>query len=152
MHETDATTIVSRLVVDRGVLLYIGIGLRYVRLRLVVVVVRDEVLDCVPRQHLAELVSELGGESLIRQHYQHWPLQSLGKPGNRGGLAGPGRAEQHRVLGAAGYALLHLGNGSWLVPGWNHLRYHLERGDTPLQVGHWAHVISSACCTLSTVG
>jgi hypothetical protein len=46
------------LLVDRGVLLYIGIGLRDVRLGLVVVVVGDEVFDRVVGQQLAELVGE----------------------------------------------------------------------------------------------
>ena len=41
------------VVVDRAVLLDVGVGLRDVRLGLVVVVVRDEVLDSVVRQHLS---------------------------------------------------------------------------------------------------
>ena len=80
--------------VDGGVLLDVGVGLRDVRLGLVVVVVGDEVLDRVVGQHLAQLVGELGGERLIRQHDEHRPLQPLRDPGHRGGLAGAGRAEQ----------------------------------------------------------
>ena len=54
------------IVVDRAVLLDVGVGLRDVRLGLVVVVVRDEVLDGVVRQHLPQLVGELGGQCLVR--------------------------------------------------------------------------------------
>ncbi len=63
------------LVVDRGVLLDVGVRLRDVRLGLVVVVVGDEVLDGVVGQQLAELVGQLGGERLVRRHDQRRPLQ-----------------------------------------------------------------------------
>ena len=53
------------VVVDRGVLLDVEVGLRDVRLGLVVVVVGDEVLDGVVREELPELVAELGGERLV---------------------------------------------------------------------------------------
>jgi hypothetical protein len=59
------------LLVDGGVLLDVGVGLRDVRLGLVVVVVGDEVLDRVVGQHLAQFVGELGGEGLVRQHDEH---------------------------------------------------------------------------------
>ncbi len=54
------------LVVDRGVLLDVGVRLRDVRLGLVVVVVGDEVLDRVVGQQLAELVGQLRGQRLVR--------------------------------------------------------------------------------------
>ena len=54
------------LVVDRGVLLDVGVRLRDVGLGLVVVVVGDEVLDRVVGQQLAELVGQLGGQGLVR--------------------------------------------------------------------------------------
>jgi hypothetical protein len=53
------------VVVPRGVLLDVEVGLRDVRLGLVVVVVRDEVLDRVVREELPQLVAELGGERLV---------------------------------------------------------------------------------------
>ena len=57
------------VVVPRGVLLDVEVGLRDVRLGLVVVVVGDEVLDRVRREELAELVAELRGERLVvRDH------------------------------------------------------------------------------------
>ena len=90
MHDTEATTMTSRrvssavggavaqpldLVVDRGVLLDVGVGLRDVGLGLVVVVVGDEVLDGVVRQQLAELVGELGGQGLVGRHDERGPLR-----------------------------------------------------------------------------
>ena len=53
------------LVVDRRVLLDVEVLRRDVGLRLVVVVVADEVLDRVVRQELAELVAELGRQRLV---------------------------------------------------------------------------------------
>ena len=81
------------VVVDRAVLLDVGVGLGDIRLRLVVVVVRDEVLDGVVRQHFSQLVGELRGERLVRRHDQRGPLQPLDEPGGGGGFAGAGRAE-----------------------------------------------------------
>ena len=89
------------LLVDRGVLLDVGVGLRDVGLGLVVVVVGDEVLDRVVGEQLAQLVGELGGQRLVGLHHQHRPLHLLGHPGDGGGLAGAGGAEQHDVLLAA---------------------------------------------------
>ena len=85
------------LVVDRRVLLDVGVRLRDVRLGLVVVVVGDEVLHRVVRQQLAELVGQLRGQRLVRRHHQGRALQPLDQPGGRGGLAGAGGAEQHDV-------------------------------------------------------
>ena len=113
MHDTDATTTTSRrdsrfmrgrvpqpldVVVDRRVLLDVGVGLRDVRLGLVVVVVRDEVLDRVVRQHLPQLVGQLRRERLVRRHHQRGPLQPLDQPRRGGRLAGARGAEQHDVL------------------------------------------------------
>ena len=53
------------VVVPRRVLLDVEVGLRDVRLGLVVVVVGDEVLDRVVGEELPELVAELGGERLV---------------------------------------------------------------------------------------
>ena len=68
------------LVVDRGVLLDVGVGLRDVGLGLVVVVVADEVLDGIVRQHLAQLVGQLRRQGLVRRHDQRRALQPLDQP------------------------------------------------------------------------
>ena len=108
MHETDATTTTSRrvksadvaaslqprdVVVLRRVLLDVEVGLRDVRLGLVVVVVGDEVLDGVVREELAELVAELRGERLVVRDHERRPADLLDRPGHRRRLAGAGRAD-----------------------------------------------------------
>ncbi len=83
--------------VDRGVLLDEGVGLRDVRLGLVVVVVADEVLDGVVGHELAELVRQLCREGLVVGEHQGRTLHRLDEPRGRGGLAGARRAEEHDV-------------------------------------------------------
>ena len=82
------------LVVDRGVLLDVGVARRDVRLGLVVVVVADEVLDPVVREELAHLLGELRGERLVRRQDQRGSLRLLDRPGDGGRLARAGDAEQ----------------------------------------------------------
>ncbi len=105
------------LLVDRGVLLDVGVGLGDVGLGLVVVVVGDEVLHRVVGEQLAQLVGELGGQGLVGLHHEHRPLDLLGHPRNGRGLAGAGRAEQHDVLLTALDALGDVGDRGRLVPG-----------------------------------
>ena len=91
MHETEATMTTSRRVSScevaawrsrsmssfrERVLLDVEVGLRDVRLGLVVVVVRDEVLDRVAGEELAELVAELRGERLVVRDHERRPLRS----------------------------------------------------------------------------
>lgn len=107
------------LLVDRGVLLDVGVRLRDVRLGLVVVVVRDEVFDRVVRQELAELVGQLGGQRLVRRHHQGGALELLDHPRGGGGLAGAGRAQQDDVLLTGLDALGQVGDGRrWSPLGW----------------------------------
>ena len=108
-------------------------------LGLVVVVVGDEVLDRVVGQHLAQFVGELGGESLVRQHDEHRPLQPLRDPGHRGGLAGAGGAEQDRVHVPGLDPPLDVGDGRRLIAGRDHVGDDLERRDLALQIGNRAH-------------
>ena len=75
------------VVVLRRVLLDVEIGLRDVRLGLVVVVVGDEVLDGVLREELAELVAELRGERLVVGDHERRTLDLLHHPGHRRRLA-----------------------------------------------------------------
>ena len=64
------------VVVPGGVLLDVEVGLRDVRLGLVVVVVGDEVLDRVVGEELAELVAELCGERLVVRDHERRLLES----------------------------------------------------------------------------
>src|SRR5919109_390642 len=109
MHDTDATTITSRRANSapvaewrrRGVSSFVEGAFsmeRYlggdVRLGLVVVVVRDEVLDRVVREELAELVAELGGERLVVSDHERRPLDLLDRERHRRGLARAGDAQE----------------------------------------------------------
>ncbi len=86
------------VLVDQRVLLDIRIGARDVRLGLVVVVVRDEVLDRVVREELLELRGELRRERLVVGHDQRRPLDLLDHVGHGEGLAAAGDAEQGLVF------------------------------------------------------
>ena len=114
------------VVVDRAVLLDVGVGLGDVRLGLVVVVVRDEVLDRVVRQHLPQLVGQLGGQRLVRRHHQGGPLQPLDQPRGGGRLPGAGGAEQHHVALPRLNPPLQLLDGGRLVAGRLMRADHLE--------------------------
>ena len=85
------------VVVPRAVLLDVEVGLRDVRLGLVVVVVGDEVLDGVVREELAELVAELRRERLVVGDHERRATDLLDDPRHRRRLAGAGRAEQRLV-------------------------------------------------------
>jgi hypothetical protein len=78
------------VVVDRRVLLDVGVGGGEIRLRLVVVVVGDEVLDGVLGEELAELVAELGRQRLVVRDHERGPLHALDDPGHRERLARAG--------------------------------------------------------------
>ncbi len=130
------------LVVDRGVLLDVGVGLRDVRLGLVVVVVGDEVLDRVVRQQLAELVGQLRGQRLVRGHHQRRALQPLDQPGRGRRLAGAGGAEQHRVGLARSDPALQVVDRRRLVAGGLEVRDHPERRDRALEVGDGTHGVT----------
>ncbi len=82
------------VVVAGRVLLDVEVGLWDVGLGLVVVVVRDEVLDRVRGEELAELVAELRRQRLVVRDHERGPLQLLDQPRHRRGLAGARRAEQ----------------------------------------------------------
>ncbi len=86
------------LLVDRGFLLDIGVGARDVGLRLVVVVVGDEILDRVVGKERLELAVELRGQRLVGREDQRRALRLLDHLRHREGLARAGDAEQH--LGA----------------------------------------------------
>ena len=86
------------LLVHRAVLLDVRVGLRDVRLGLVVVVIADEVLDGVVGEEAPELVGELRGQRLVGRHHDRRPLDPLDHVRDREGLAGPGGPQQRDVL------------------------------------------------------
>jgi hypothetical protein len=103
------------VLVDRGVLLDVGVGGRHIGLRLVVVVVGDEVLDRVVREELAHLAVELRGQGLVRRQQQGRALHALDDVGDGEGLAGAGDAEQ----GHAGLAVLQALHQRRIASGWS---------------------------------
>ncbi len=86
------------LLVDRGILLDIGVGARDVGFRLVVIVIADEIFHGVVGEEALELAIELGGQRLVRRQDQRRALRRLDHLRHGVGLARAGDAEQH--LGA----------------------------------------------------
>ena len=86
------------LLVDRRVLLDVGVGARHVGFGLVVVVIADEILHRVVGEEALELAIELRGQRLVRRQDDGGALRRLDHLGHGVGLARAGDAEQH--LGA----------------------------------------------------
>ncbi len=85
------------LVVYGGVLLDEGVGSGDIRLRLVVVVVRDEILHGILGEEVLELRVELGGKGLVRGYDEGGTAEPLYHLGGCECLAGAGNAEQDLV-------------------------------------------------------
>ncbi|MBV6417344.1 MAG: hypothetical protein CMLOHMNK_02006 [Steroidobacteraceae bacterium] len=103
------------VLVDRGVLLDVGIARRDVRFRLVVIVVRDEVLDGILREELAELAIELRGERLVVRDHERRPLHLRDDIRDRECLARAGDAEQRLVREAVAEPFDELRDGLRLI-------------------------------------
>ncbi len=88
------------LLVDGGILFYIGVAVRQVGFGLIIIVITDKVLHRVVREKLFELVEQLGGQSLVRGHDQGGSVQSGHHPGHGESLARTGHAQEH-LLGSA---------------------------------------------------
>ncbi len=114
------------LVVDRRVLLDVGVARGDVRLGLVVVVVGDEVLDPVVGEELAELVGQLGRQALVGRQDQRRPLHLLDGPGHRRRLARAGDPQQRLEPLAAVDALGQALDRRRLVAGRLEVRHDLE--------------------------
>ena len=99
------------LVVDRRVLLDVGVRRRDVGLGLVVVVVADEVLDRRRRQKLTELVAELGRQGLVVGDHQRRPRDVGDDARHREGLA-RARDPEQRLEGVAAAAARPRARGS----------------------------------------
>ncbi len=85
------------LLVDRGVLLDVGVRRRDVGLGLVVVVIAHEVLDGVLREQRFELLVELRRQGLVGGDDQGGTLDGLDDVGHREGLARTGDPEEDLV-------------------------------------------------------
>ena len=157
MHETEATMITSSrtkqprrggvpepidLVVDRGVLLDVGVGLGDVGLGLVVVVVGDEVLHPVLGEELAELVGELRRQRLVRGEHQRGALHLLDGPGDGGRLSRSGYPEQRLEAVASVDSLGQLVDRLGLITGWGEVGHDLELGHVLEGNGRMGQVLS----------
>ena len=114
------------LLVDGGVLLYVRVRLRYVGLRLVVVVVAHEVHDGVVGEELAHLARDLRRERLVGLHDERGLLHRLDGLGHREGLATSRDAQKRLVAKAVLHALRKACDGLWLVACGLVRRDHLE--------------------------
>ncbi len=86
------------LFVDARIFLDVRIGVRYVRLRLVVIVVRDEVADRIIGEELLELVTKLGSQRLIVGQNQRRALHLLDNIGHGKGFSRSRGTEQGLML------------------------------------------------------
>ena len=86
------------LLVDGGVLLDKGIRMGDVGLRLVVVVVGDEILHRVVGEKFPELGAQLGGQGLVVGQHQSRALDLLNDLGHGKGLARAGDAQQSLLI------------------------------------------------------
>ena len=108
-------------------LLDIGIGAGDIGLRLVVVVVADEVLHRVLGEELLQLGGELSGEGLVVGHHQGGSLNPLDDVGHGEGLTAAGDPQQRLVPVAALQPLDQLVHRLGLVAGREKVRHDLER-------------------------
>ena len=115
------------LLVERGFLLDIGVGARDVGFRLVVVVVRDEILDRVVREEALHLAIELRRQRLVGRQDQRRALHVLDHLRHGVGLARAGDAEQHLVAVAPQQALGQLLDRGRLVARRVEIGLELER-------------------------
>ena len=90
------------LLVDVGILLYVGVSLRHVGLGLIVVVIGDEILHGVVGEEVPELRGKLGGEGLVVGDDEGRTLELLDDVGHGEGLAAAGDA--HKSLGVKSLA------------------------------------------------
>ena len=121
------------LFVDGRFLLDVGVGGRDVGLRLVVVVVADEVLDRVVRKKAAELLVELRGQGLVVDHDQRRTVHPGDRLRHGERLARTGDAEQHLMRVAAVESGHELADGALLIAGQG------EIGDEVEAVVHGRH-------------
>ena len=116
------------LLVDGGVLLDEGVRVGDVGLRLIVVVVGDEILHRVVGEELPELGAQLGGQRLVVGQHQGGALDLLDDLGHGEGLARAGDAQEGLLvqthLNAVGQHL----NGLRLVAGGRILGNHFKFG------------------------
>ena len=115
------------VLVDRRILLDEEVALRHVGLRLVVVVVRDEVFDRIAREELAELRIQLRRQRLVRRKHNRRTPHLRDHIGHGEGLARARHAQQCLVRQAVFDVLDELADRFRLVAGRRIRLVQLER-------------------------
>ena len=112
-----AETEFLNLVVDAQVLLYVGVRYRDICLRLVIIVIRYEILDGVGREEGLELSVELGGQGLVVAEDERRALQTFDYAGHGEGLSRARDTQESDVRHAFGQGRAELVDGLRLVAG-----------------------------------
>ena len=86
------------LIVDRGILLNIGIRRRHIRLRLIVIIIGDKVLHRIVREKLFHLRIKLRRQRLIVSDHQRRLIELLDHIRHRKRLTGSGHSKQRLKL------------------------------------------------------
>ena len=120
------------MLVDRGVFLDVRVRARHVGLRLVVVVIGDEILDGIAREELPHLAVELRGQRLVGCQNDRRSLRALDHVGHRVGLARTRNAKQDLLGESVAQALDQPINSLTLVAGRRILRHESARSRSSL--------------------
>ena len=114
------------LLVRGGVLFDVGIRVRDVRFRLVVVVVGNEILHGVVREKLLELAAKLGGERFVVREHERRTLHALDDFRHRVRFAGARDAEQRLLVQPRGHAPGELFDRLRLIARGRIFAYHMK--------------------------
>ena len=114
------------LIINVCVLLYIHVRRRDVGLRLIIVVVRNEILDGVVWEELLELSVKLSRQGFVVRNYQGRFLHSLYDFRHSKSLAGAGHSHQGLCLCSRKYSVRNLFNRLWLIAGRLVFTYYFE--------------------------
>ncbi len=101
--------------VDGTVFLDICVGLGQVGFRLVIVIVRDKILNRVFREKTFEFVEKLGSEGFVWRDHQGWSFGTLNHVGKGEGLAGPRHTQQDLFAASLQEASGQVINGGGLI-------------------------------------
>ena len=105
------------LLVDGGVLFDIGVRMGDIGLRLIIIVVRNEVFHRVVGEKLPELTAKLSRQGLVVGQYQRGTIQFFDDGGHGKGLAGTGNAQKRLLPQSPVHAVDKTFNGFRLVAG-----------------------------------
>ena len=133
------------LVIDRRILLYVGICGSNICLRLVIVVVADKITHIVLREKALELAGQLSRQSFVVSYDQRRLLHFLYDLGDGVGLARTSGPKEHLGLLPVLDAGSQIRNGLGLIPHRLKRSYYLERPFIhklhSIQLRHHSHLV-----------